>query len=171
VLTAVDPFRPRFAGICGPPWDHVRRFPPTWIGHVCGGLSSHEGACGRGGQATVDPPLRRLWPASRRVRSSPLSSLELAGSSTRCLCVHGLGWSIAPAFAPEGWALVYVFDTLDGRLLYQDTSGHWSALLRDLRLRRGHRAASGRSAAVQAAAISRLTTVATARRRTDTATV
>jgi hypothetical protein len=26
-----------------------------------------------------------------------------------------------------------VFDTPDGRLFYQDTSGHWSAILRDLR--------------------------------------
>ena len=33
----------------------------------------------------------------------------------------------------DGGALVYVFDTPDGRLFYQDTSGHWSAILRDLR--------------------------------------
>jgi L-ascorbate metabolism protein UlaG (beta-lactamase superfamily) len=33
----------------------------------------------------------------------------------------------------DGGALVYAFDTPDGRLFYQDTSGHWSAMLRDLR--------------------------------------
>lgn len=33
----------------------------------------------------------------------------------------------------DGGALVYVFDTPDGRLFYQDTSGHWSAIMRDLR--------------------------------------
>jgi L-ascorbate metabolism protein UlaG (beta-lactamase superfamily) len=33
----------------------------------------------------------------------------------------------------DGGALIYVFDTPDGRLFYQDTSGHWSAILRDLR--------------------------------------
>jgi hypothetical protein len=33
----------------------------------------------------------------------------------------------------DGGALVYVFDTPDGSVFYQDTSGHWSAILRDLR--------------------------------------
>jgi L-ascorbate metabolism protein UlaG (beta-lactamase superfamily) len=33
----------------------------------------------------------------------------------------------------DGGALVYVFDTPDGRVFYQDTSGHWSAILRGLR--------------------------------------
>jgi L-ascorbate metabolism protein UlaG (beta-lactamase superfamily) len=33
----------------------------------------------------------------------------------------------------DGGTLVYVFDTPDGRIFYQDTSGHWSAILRDLR--------------------------------------
>jgi L-ascorbate metabolism protein UlaG (beta-lactamase superfamily) len=33
----------------------------------------------------------------------------------------------------DGGALVYLFDTPDGRLLYQDTSGHWSAILGELR--------------------------------------
>ncbi len=32
----------------------------------------------------------------------------------------------------DGGALVYVFDTPDGTLLYQDTSGHWSGILRGL---------------------------------------
>ena len=33
----------------------------------------------------------------------------------------------------DGGALVYLFETADGSLLYQDTSGHWSGLLRNLR--------------------------------------
>jgi L-ascorbate metabolism protein UlaG (beta-lactamase superfamily) len=33
----------------------------------------------------------------------------------------------------DGGALVYVFETPDGSLLYQDTSGHWSGVLHDLR--------------------------------------
>ena len=33
----------------------------------------------------------------------------------------------------DGGALVFLFDLPDGRLFYQDTSGHWSGVLRDLR--------------------------------------
>jgi L-ascorbate metabolism protein UlaG (beta-lactamase superfamily) len=33
----------------------------------------------------------------------------------------------------DGGALVYVVDSPDGRVLYQDTSGHWSRILGDLR--------------------------------------
>jgi L-ascorbate metabolism protein UlaG (beta-lactamase superfamily) len=33
----------------------------------------------------------------------------------------------------DGGALVFVFETPDGSLFYQDTSGHWSGVLRDLR--------------------------------------
>jgi L-ascorbate metabolism protein UlaG (beta-lactamase superfamily) len=44
----------------------------------------------------------------------------------------------------DGGALVYVFDTPDGRLLYQDTSGHWSAMLRDVRPDVAILAAAGR---------------------------
>jgi L-ascorbate metabolism protein UlaG (beta-lactamase superfamily) len=33
----------------------------------------------------------------------------------------------------DGGALVYVFDTPDGRLLFQDTSGHWTGILGALR--------------------------------------
>jgi L-ascorbate metabolism protein UlaG (beta-lactamase superfamily) len=29
----------------------------------------------------------------------------------------------------DGGALIYVFDTPDGRILYQDTSGHWSGII------------------------------------------
>jgi L-ascorbate metabolism protein UlaG (beta-lactamase superfamily) len=44
----------------------------------------------------------------------------------------------------DGGAFVYVFDTPDGRLLYQDTSGHWSAILRDVRPDVAILAAAGR---------------------------
>jgi L-ascorbate metabolism protein UlaG (beta-lactamase superfamily) len=33
----------------------------------------------------------------------------------------------------DGGALVFVFDTPDGSIFFQDTSGHWSGILRDLR--------------------------------------
>lgn len=33
----------------------------------------------------------------------------------------------------DGHSLVYLLDTPDGTLLYQDTSGHWSGIVRDLR--------------------------------------
>jgi len=33
----------------------------------------------------------------------------------------------------DGGALVFVFDTPEGSIFYQDTSGHWSGILRDLR--------------------------------------
>jgi L-ascorbate metabolism protein UlaG (beta-lactamase superfamily) len=33
----------------------------------------------------------------------------------------------------DGGALVFVFETPDGTLFFQDTSGHWSGVLRDLR--------------------------------------
>ncbi len=44
----------------------------------------------------------------------------------------------------DGGALVYVFDTPDGSLLYQDTSGHWTGILRDLRPDVAILAAAGR---------------------------
>jgi len=44
----------------------------------------------------------------------------------------------------DGGALVYVFETPDGSLLYQDTSGHWSGIFRDLRPNVAILAAAGR---------------------------
>ena len=44
----------------------------------------------------------------------------------------------------DGGALVYLFDTPDGRLLYQDTSGHWSGILNTLRPDVAILAAAGR---------------------------
>jgi len=44
----------------------------------------------------------------------------------------------------DGGALVYHFDTPHGSLFYQDTSGHWSGILRDLRPDVAILAAAGR---------------------------
>jgi L-ascorbate metabolism protein UlaG (beta-lactamase superfamily) len=44
----------------------------------------------------------------------------------------------------DGGALVYVFETPDGSVLYQDTSGHWTGILRDLRPDVAILAAAGR---------------------------
>jgi L-ascorbate metabolism protein UlaG (beta-lactamase superfamily) len=44
----------------------------------------------------------------------------------------------------DGGALVYLFETPDGTLLYQDTSGHWSGIFRDLRPDVAILAAAGR---------------------------
>jgi hypothetical protein len=44
----------------------------------------------------------------------------------------------------DGGALVYVLDLPDGRLLYKDTSGHWTGMLRDLRPDVAILAAAGR---------------------------
>jgi L-ascorbate metabolism protein UlaG (beta-lactamase superfamily) len=44
----------------------------------------------------------------------------------------------------DGGALVYVFETPEGSILYQDTSGHWSGILHDLRPDLAILAAAGR---------------------------
>lgn len=44
----------------------------------------------------------------------------------------------------DGGALVFVFETSEGTLLYQDTSGHWSGILHDLRPDVAILAAAGR---------------------------
>jgi len=44
----------------------------------------------------------------------------------------------------DGGALVYVFETPSGTVLYQDTSGHWSGILHDLRPDVAILAAAGR---------------------------
>ena len=44
----------------------------------------------------------------------------------------------------DGGALVYLFETPEGSVLYQDTSGHWTGVLRDLRPDVAILAAAGR---------------------------
>lgn len=45
----------------------------------------------------------------------------------------------------DGGALLFVFDTPDGRLLYQDTSGHWAGIIDRLRPDAAILAAAGRA--------------------------
>ena len=45
----------------------------------------------------------------------------------------------------DGGALVFVFTFPDGRLLFQDTSGHWRGILRELRVDAAILAAAGRA--------------------------
>jgi L-ascorbate metabolism protein UlaG (beta-lactamase superfamily) len=44
----------------------------------------------------------------------------------------------------DGGALIFLFDTPDGRLLYQDTSGHWTGIINTLRPDAAILAAAGR---------------------------
>jgi L-ascorbate metabolism protein UlaG (beta-lactamase superfamily) len=57
---------------------------------------------------------------------------------------HVVGSLAGHSTRGDGGALVYVFDMPDGTLLYQDTSGHWSGVLRDLRPDVAILAAAGR---------------------------
>lgn len=44
----------------------------------------------------------------------------------------------------DGGALVFLFETPDGRIFYQDTSGHWTGIMQDLRAEVAILAAAGR---------------------------
>ena len=72
---------------------------------------------------------RHLAGAARSVRRTGAALLDrtvtVSRSSTSCCAQQG--------DRGDGGALVYLFDTPDGSLLYQDTSGHWTGILRDLR--------------------------------------
>jgi hypothetical protein len=57
---------------------------------------------------------------------------------------HVIESTVGHSSRGDGGALVYVFDTPDGRLLYQDTSGHWSGVMGDLRPDVAILAAAGR---------------------------
>lgn len=54
---------------------------------------------------------------------------SLGQAATDHLIAGGVGHSDRG----DGGALVFVFDTPDGSIFYQDTSGHWSGVLGDLR--------------------------------------
>ena len=62
------------------------------------------------------------------------------GSSALVAC----GERAASADRGDGGSLVYFLETPDGSLLYQDTSGHWTGILRDLRPDVAILAAAGR---------------------------
>jgi L-ascorbate metabolism protein UlaG (beta-lactamase superfamily) len=53
-------------------------------------------------------------------------------------------WEQLSAIGDDGGALVYLFDTPEGKLLYQDTSGHWEGILHGLRPHVAILAAAGR---------------------------
>ena len=57
---------------------------------------------------------------------------------------HLLGSMSGQSPRGDGGALVYVFETSEGSLLYQDTSGHWSGIMDGLRPDVGILAAAGR---------------------------
>ncbi|MFV0258690.1 MAG: MBL fold metallo-hydrolase [Acidimicrobiales bacterium] len=67
--------------------------------------------------------------------------LASLGDDTRA---HLARSAIGHSTRGDGGALVFLFETPDGSLLYQDTSGHWSGVLRDLRPDVALLAAAGR---------------------------
>lgn len=58
---------------------------------------------------------------------------------------HLAASSVGHSERGDGGALVYVFHFADGRLLYQDTSGHWRGVLAGLRAEAAILAAAGRA--------------------------
>jgi L-ascorbate metabolism protein UlaG (beta-lactamase superfamily) len=67
-------------------------------------------------------------------------STELGPSAVE----HMMGSMAGHSDRGDGGALLFSFDLPDGRLLYQDTSGHWSGVMRDLRPDVAILAAAGR---------------------------
>ena len=60
--------------------------------------------------------------------------IEFLGTSLDPVAIEHLMVSMAGhSERGDGGALLYLFDLPDGRLLYQDTSGHWSGVMRNLR--------------------------------------
>jgi len=104
---------------------------------------------GRGVRATVYPSLHScVWSQGQMAQSDQvcLSDLGLSWQEQQqrfaALVAHltGLGGTTLEHLMAsnqgargDGGALVYVLETPDGSVLYQDTSGHWTGMLRDLR--------------------------------------
>ncbi len=61
------------------------------------------------------------------------SVIELLGSLGDAAAKHLISGSVGHSDRGDGGALVFLFETPDGSVFYQDTSGHWSGVLRDLR--------------------------------------
>ena len=60
--------------------------------------------------------------------------VEFMGTSLDAVAIeHVMASMVGHSDRGDGGALLYLFDLPDGRLLYQDTSGHWSGVMRDLR--------------------------------------
>jgi L-ascorbate metabolism protein UlaG (beta-lactamase superfamily) len=69
---------------------------------------------------------------------------HLATALTPEAVQHLVASSVGQSTRGDGGALLYLFDTPEGSLLYQDTSGHWSGILDGLRPDVAILAAAGR---------------------------
>ncbi|MFV0523773.1 MAG: MBL fold metallo-hydrolase [Acidimicrobiales bacterium] len=81
------------------------------------------------------------WQEQEARRADLAGHLASLGDDTRTHLGRG---SVGHSTRGDGGALVFLFETPDGSLLYQDTSGHWSGILRDLRPDVALLAAAGR---------------------------
>jgi L-ascorbate metabolism protein UlaG (beta-lactamase superfamily) len=67
----------------------------------------------------------------REARMKKLGA-QLAGSLDRSAIEHLIGAAPGHSDRGDGGTLLYQFETPDGSLLFQDTSGHWGTILRSL---------------------------------------
>lgn len=67
----------------------------------------------------------------REVRMKALGA-QIAGRLDRSAIEHLIGGAAGHSDRGDGGALLYLFETGEGSLLFQDTSGHWGAILRTL---------------------------------------
>ncbi len=80
----------------------------------------------------------------REIRMKGLGA-QLAGSLDRSAMEHLIGGASGHSDRGDGGALMYLFETPEGSLLFQDTSGHWGAILRTLQPDVAILAAAGRA--------------------------
>lgn len=80
----------------------------------------------------------------RDVRMKELGA-RLADSLDRSAIEHLISAAPAHSDRGDGGALLYFFETPEGSLLFQDTSGHWSGILRSLAADVAILAAAGRA--------------------------
>ena len=80
----------------------------------------------------------------REIRMKALGA-QLAGSLDRSAIEHLIGGASGHSDRGDGGTLMYLFETPEGSLLFQDTSGHWGAILRTLRPDVAILAAAGRA--------------------------
>ncbi len=67
----------------------------------------------------------------REIRMKALGT-RLAGSLDRSAMEHLIGAAPGHSDRGDGGTLMYLFETPEGSLLFQDTSGHWGSILRTL---------------------------------------
>ena len=80
----------------------------------------------------------------QRARMTELQAY-LAGSLSAPSTEHLLASLVGHSHRGDGGAFLYLFDTPDGSLLFQDTSGHWSGIIEPLRPDVAILAAAGRA--------------------------